>query len=55
MDDPADVAKRAYDALMNGNHRAYGSLKVKLMVGAGYVLPNEVITKVSHYLMEEKK
>jgi len=54
-DDPADVAQRGYDALINGDHRAYGSTKVKLMVGVGQVIPNEVLTKVTRTFMKEDK
>ena len=54
-DDPADVAQRGYEALIKGEHRAYGSTKVKLMVGVGQVLPNELITKATRTFMEEAK
>jgi short-subunit dehydrogenase len=54
-DDPADVAQRGYDALINGEHRVYGSTKVKLMVGVGQVIPNEFITKATRSFMKEEK
>ena len=50
-DDPKDVAYNGYTALMKGEHRAYGSIRVKLLCGTGNVLPNEVITRLTHGLM----
>lgn len=55
LDDPKNVAQRGYDALIKGEHRAYGSNKVKLAVGIGQVLPNEIVTKATRLFMEEKK
>ena len=43
------------EALIKGEHRAYGSTKVKLMVGVGQVLPNKLITKAARTFMEEAK
>ncbi|CAF1311234.1 unnamed protein product [Adineta steineri] len=54
-DDPADVAQRGYDALMKGDHRVYGSTKVKVMVGVGHIIPNELITKATKTFMKEDK
>ena len=54
-DDPSDVAQRGYDALFKGEHRVYGSTKVKLMVGVGHVLPNELVTKMTRTFMKEDK
>ena len=54
-DDPAEVAERGYDALVKGEHRAYGSTKVKLMVSIGHILPNELVTKVTRTFMKEDK
>ncbi len=55
LDNPKDVALRGYEALIKGEHRAYGSTKVKLLVSVGQVIPNELVAKVTRVFMEEKK
>lgn len=54
-DDPSDVAQRAYQAFLKGEHHVYGSTKVKLMVGVGQIIPNELVTKVTRSFMKEDK
>ena len=53
-DEPEDVARRGYDALINGEHRAYGSNQVKLMGRIGNLIPNELLAKSTRTFMEEK-
>lgn len=46
-DDPAEVAKDGYEALMAGkDHVVAGSLKNKFQAAAGYVLPDPFVAKV---------
>ena len=45
-DDPADVAKDGFEALMNGDdHVVAGSLKNKLQAAAGHILPDPLVAK----------
>jgi short-subunit dehydrogenase len=45
-DDPADVAKEGFEALMAGkDHVVAGSLKNKVQAAAGYVLPDPMVAK----------
>jgi short-subunit dehydrogenase len=45
-DDPAEVAKDGFEALMAGrDHVVAGSLKNKLQAAAGYVLPDPLVAK----------
>ena len=52
-DDPKHVAYNGYTALMKGEHRAFGSAKVKLLYGAGYMLPNDFLTCANRSLLEQ--
>lgn len=52
-DDPKDVAYNGYTALMKGEHRAYGSTKVKLLCGASGLLPNEVLSTLTRTTLEK--
>ncbi len=46
-DDPAEVAKEGFEALMAGkDHVVAGSFKNKLQAAAGYVLPDPVVAPV---------
>lgn len=46
-DDPADVARDAFEALMDGkDHVVAGSLKNKLQAGAGHVLPDTMVAEL---------
>ena len=45
-DDPAEVAKEGFEALMSGkDHVVAGSFKNKLQVAAGYVLPDPLVAR----------
>lgn len=45
-DDPAEVAKDGFEALMaNKDHVVAGSFKNKLLAGAGYTLPDPLVAK----------
>ena len=45
-DDPAEVAKEGFEALMEGkDHVIAGSLKNKLQAAAGYALPDPLVAK----------
>ena len=45
-DDPAEVAKEGFEALMDGkDHVVAGSLKNKFQAAAGYVLPDPMVAK----------
>ncbi len=45
-DDPAEVAKEGYEALMAGkDHVVAGSFKNKLQAAAGYALPDPLVAK----------
>lgn len=55
LDDPKDVAQRAYQALLNGDHRVYGSAKIQFFVQSSQVLPNELIAKTTRMFMEESE
>ena len=45
-DDPAEVAKEGFDALMAGkDHVVAGSMKNKLQAAAGYTLPDPLVAK----------
>ncbi|CAF3638138.1 unnamed protein product [Rotaria sp. Silwood1] len=52
-DDPRHVAQRDYEAMIKGEHRPYGSTKVKLMVDVGQIILNEIITDVTRRLIEK--
>ncbi|CAF2644461.1 unnamed protein product [Rotaria sp. Silwood2] len=52
-DDLRYVAQRGYEAMIKGEHRAYGSTIIKLMVGAGQVILNEIITEVTRRVIEK--
>lgn len=41
--------------MMKGEHRAYGSTRVKLMVGMGHLVPNDILAKSTRTLMDEEK
>jgi len=46
-DDPAEVAKEGFEALMAGkDHVITGALKNKLQAAAGYALPDPLVAKV---------
>lgn len=52
-DDPAEVAKEGYEALMAGkDHVVAGSFKNKLQAAAGYALPDPLVAK-AHAAMSE--
>jgi uncharacterized protein len=52
-DDPADVAKDGFEALMAGkDHVVAGSLKNKFQAAAGYALPDPLVAK-AHAAMAE--
>ncbi len=52
-DDPAEVAKEGFEALMAGkDHVVAGSLKNKLQAAAGYALPDPLVAK-AHAAMSE--
>lgn len=52
-DDPAEVAKEGFEALMAGkDHVVAGSLKNKLQAAAGYALPDPLVAK-AHAAMAE--
>jgi short-subunit dehydrogenase len=52
-DDPAEVAKEGYEALMAGeDHVVAGSFKNKLQAAAGYTLPDPLVAK-AHAGMSE--
>lgn len=52
-DDPAEVAKDGFEALMAGkDHVVAGSLKNKLQAAAGYALPDPLVAK-AHAAMAE--
>lgn len=52
-DDPAEVAKQGFEALMAGeDHVVAGSFKNKLQAAAGYALPDPVVAK-AHASMAE--
>jgi uncharacterized protein len=52
-DDPAEVAKEGFEALMAGkDHVVAGSLKNKLQAAAGYALPDPLVAK-AHAGMSE--
>jgi uncharacterized protein len=45
-DDPAEVARQGFDALMDGSdHVVAGSFKNKLQAAAGYALPDPLVAK----------
>ena len=46
LDDPADVARAGYEALMNGDAHVVVSLKNKLQVAAAKFLPMETAAKL---------
>ena len=52
-DDPKDVAKNGYSALMKGEHRVYGTMKVQLMHSAINLLPNETLASVTRVGLEK--
>lgn len=52
-DDPKDVAYNGYTALMKGEHRAYGSAKVRLLVGTSGLLPNEILSTLTRTTLEK--
>jgi short-subunit dehydrogenase len=52
-DDPAEVAKEGFEALMAGkDHVVAGSFKNKLQAVAGYALPDPVVAS-AHAKMSE--
>jgi short-subunit dehydrogenase len=52
-DDPAQVAKQGFEALMAGkDHVVAGSLKNKLQTAAGYALPDPLVAKAHAALAE---
>lgn len=52
-DDPAEVAKDGFEALMAGkDHVVAGSLKNKFPAAAGYALPDPLVAK-AHAAMAE--
>ncbi len=52
-DDPAEVAKEGFEALMAGkDHVVAGALKNKLQAAAGYALPDPLVAK-AHAAMSE--
>jgi len=52
-DDPKDVAYNGYTALIKGDHRAYGTAKVRLLVGASGILPNEILSTITRTSLEK--
>jgi uncharacterized protein len=53
-DQPEEVAKAGYKALLAGNHRAYANFKTQIMAGMNIISPNEATAAMGRKLMEEK-
>jgi short-subunit dehydrogenase len=52
-DDPAEVAREGFEAMMNGaDHVIAGSFKNKLMAGAARVLPETLVAKLHRRMSE---
>ena len=55
MDDPAEVAKNGYEAMMRGEHRVVSGLKNKISAFISNVTPDTMLAENMHHSMESKK